>query len=176
MSQLDDRFDAVVSSLEPPMVVVTVAVDGERSGCLVGFHSQCSISPTRYAVWISKANHTYEVAVHAGHLAVHLLADTDRDLAALFGTTTGDEVDKFAECEWTEGPGGVPLLDRCPRRIVLRRTGFFDEGSDHVCFAGEPVEVEVGGEGAFRSLRLPAVDGLTPGHEATDRRPPPARG
>jgi flavin reductase (DIM6/NTAB) family NADH-FMN oxidoreductase RutF len=167
VSQLGDRFDAVVGSLDPSMVVVTTAVNDVRSGCLVGFHSQCSISPKRYAVWISKANHTYTVAVHAEYLALHVLAEADGDLAALFGSATGDEVDKFALCEWTEGPGGVPLLDGCPNWMVLRRTGYFDEGSDHVCVAGEPVDV--GGGATLQPLRLSAVSGLTPGHEATDR-------
>ena len=91
-----DDFDGLVASLDAPMAIVTVAVGDELSGCLVGFHSQCSIGPRRYAVWLSKANHTYGLALHADHFAVHLLADDDRDLAVLFGTTTGDDVDKFA--------------------------------------------------------------------------------
>jgi flavin reductase (DIM6/NTAB) family NADH-FMN oxidoreductase RutF len=34
-----------------------------------------------------------------------------RDLAELFGGTTGDEVDKFARCSWRDGPEGAPILD-----------------------------------------------------------------
>src|SRR5262249_26595638 len=38
-------FHAIVDGLEYPMIVVTAADGDERSGCLVGFHSQASIDP-----------------------------------------------------------------------------------------------------------------------------------
>lgn len=110
----DEPFDAVVASADAAMVVVTAAAGGQRAGCLVGFHSQTSIEPRRYGVWLSKANHTYRVALMADHLAVHFLTDADRDLAELFGGVSGDDVDKFARCGWEPGPHGVPLLHRCP--------------------------------------------------------------
>ena len=40
-------FDAIMGSLDTPLVVVTTAAHGERAGCVVGFHSQCSITPRR---------------------------------------------------------------------------------------------------------------------------------
>ena len=43
----------IVAGLDAAMVVVTVAVGDERDGCLVGFHSQSSIDPRRYVVWLS---------------------------------------------------------------------------------------------------------------------------
>jgi flavin reductase (DIM6/NTAB) family NADH-FMN oxidoreductase RutF len=164
----DDEVDDLVASFDVPMAVVTVAVDGERSGCLVGFHSQCSIEPRRYAVWLSRANHTFPLALRADHFAVHLLAESDRDLAVLFGTQTGDEVDKFAQCDWVSGPDGVPLLTGCSQRLVMRRTGLLDGDSDHVCLVGDPVEVT--GPAPFRPLLLSAVDHLTPGHESDERQ------
>lgn len=158
-----DEFDDLAAALDPAMVVLTVAADDERAGCLVGFHAQASIDPPRYAVWISRANHTFGVARRATHLAVHLLGADDVDLARRFGTTTGDEVDKFAELAWTAGPDGVPLLDALPHRFVLRRTALFDDGvDDHVAFLGEPVDAD--GTGPAHPLRLAAVDDLTPGH------------
>ena len=58
-----DAFDVILASLDSPLVVVTAgadseALEGERAGCLVGFHSQSSVSPERFSVWLSKANHT----------------------------------------------------------------------------------------------------------------------
>ncbi len=66
-----DSFNAVVSSQDPGLIVVTTAEAGERAGCLVSFHSQSSIGPQRYCVWLSKANHTYRVALRSTHLAIH---------------------------------------------------------------------------------------------------------
>lgn len=163
----DESFDTVTSSTDPAMVVVTTALDGEAAGCLVGFHSQSSIEPRRYAVWLSKANRTYRVASQATHLAVHALSEGDQDLAVLFGTRTGDDVDKLARCAWRPGPAGVPLLSRCPSVVVLRRLTLLDEGGDHVCVVGEPVDARSAGR--FRPLRLSAVSGLRPGHAAGER-------
>jgi flavin reductase (DIM6/NTAB) family NADH-FMN oxidoreductase RutF len=167
-----DAFDALIASTDTAMVVVTTAVGDERAGCLVGFHAQCSIEPVRYAVWLSKANHTCRVALHATHLAVHLLGAEDRELAALFGELSGDDVDKFERCASTPGPHGIPLLDGCPDRIVCRRTAFLEEGSDHVCFVLEPELVTTGDEPGRRRLRLSDVSDLTPGHEAAERPAP----
>jgi flavin reductase (DIM6/NTAB) family NADH-FMN oxidoreductase RutF len=167
----DDAFDALMASQDAPMVVVTTAVAGERAGCLVGFHAQSAIDPERYCVWLSKANHTYRVALRSTHLAVHFLTDDDLDVAEHFGTLTGDEVDKFDEVAFRAGVDGVPLLDRCPNRVVLERTVLVDEGGDHVCIAGECLDAE--NEGSFTPLRLSQVNHLVPGHESDERADPP---
>jgi flavin reductase (DIM6/NTAB) family NADH-FMN oxidoreductase RutF len=146
------------------MLVVTAAAGGERAGCLVGFATQCSISPPRFAVWISRRNHTLDVARKAGVLAVHFLAADDLDLAALFGGETGDEVDKFARCRWREGPGGVPVLERCGRWFA---GAVLDQipTEDHVGFLLAPLEVRAEaawpGQLGFQSARS-----MAPGHEA----------
>jgi flavin reductase (DIM6/NTAB) family NADH-FMN oxidoreductase RutF len=107
-----DAFGAIMASLDSPLVVVTVAAaePGELAGCLVGFHSQSSIEPGEYSIWLSKANHTYRVALRATHVAIHFLTPPDLPLAELFGTRTGDDVDKFADLAYELGPGGVPVL------------------------------------------------------------------
>jgi flavin reductase (DIM6/NTAB) family NADH-FMN oxidoreductase RutF len=168
---MPDEFATLTAGLDPAVVVVTTAVDGERAGCLVGFHAQSSIDPARYCVWLSKANHTYRVGQRSSHLAVHLLTVDDADLAERFGTLTGDRVDKFAELAVTDGPGGVPLLDRCPRRFVLRRVALLDEGGDHVCVTGAVVAAH--GAGEFTPLRLARVAHLDAGHGSEERPEPP---
>ena len=76
----------------------------ELACCLVGFVSQVSIGPPRFLIGVSKLNHTYRVAQHATHPAVHLLTRRHRDLAWLFGGETGDRVAKFDRCSWSPGP------------------------------------------------------------------------
>jgi flavin reductase (DIM6/NTAB) family NADH-FMN oxidoreductase RutF len=149
---------------DTPMAIVTaVAPDGRRSGCLVGFWTQCSIRPPRVLPCISKKNHTLEVALLAGVLAVHWLGDDDRGLAELFGSDTGDEIDKFERCSWRPGPGGVPVLDGVKGWVAGPVVGRFDAG-DHVAFL---VDAEVGAaeEPAAGELGFQAVKDLEPGHE-----------
>jgi flavin reductase (DIM6/NTAB) family NADH-FMN oxidoreductase RutF len=163
----DEPFDAVVASANEAMVVVTAAAGEERAGCLVGFHSQTSIEPRRYTVWLSKANHTYRVALLATHLAVHFLTDADGDLADVFGALSGDHVDKFARSDWDPGPHGVPLLRRCPNRLILARTTLLDDGGDHVALSARPIAAHSAGD--FTPLRFVDVRDVVPGHEADER-------
>ena len=163
MGDVHQTFDALVSELDYPMFVVTAAADGERAGCLVGFATQSSIDPPRFLVCVSKQNRTYRVARDAEVVGVHFLPADAEDLAALFGGQTGDQVDKFARCEWTAGPGGVPLLDRCRNRFVGRVLERTDAG-DHVAFLLEPVAAEKGHPGdQFPFHRAKRIE---PGHEA----------
>jgi flavin reductase (DIM6/NTAB) family NADH-FMN oxidoreductase RutF len=154
--------------LDPAMVVVTVAADGEVDGCLVGFHSQCSIDPPRYAVWLSVANRTHDLAQRADRLAVHVLGADDHDLASLFGGETGDDIDKLGRCAWTPGPGGVPLLDRCSTRIVGRIVASATDTGDHDVFVLDVEDATA--EAGVTPIRLRQVTDIDPGHEATERR------
>ncbi|MGB6059246.1 MAG: flavin reductase family protein [Microthrixaceae bacterium] len=168
-----ESFSQLMAKLDPSMIVVTTAIDGERAGCLVGFHSQSSIDPERYTVWLSKANHTSRVAQLASIFAVHFLADDQHDLAAHFGTQSGDDVDKFAGLECESGRGGVPLLTACPNRFWGHKVALLDEGGDHLCVVLDPVDADVRDSPAFRSLRLSDVDDLDASHDAEERNHPP---
>ncbi len=160
-------FGRLVAQLDPAMAVVTTASSRERAGCLIGFHTQCSIEPNRYVVWLSKANHTFRVGVHAAHFAVHFLGQDDMELARLFGTTSGDHADKFRSVDWSPGPGGVPLLDASQNRFAAQRVALLDEGSDHVCLVLTPTEASA--TDGFQPLRLSQVEHLQPGHDAEER-------
>ena len=161
---MDGDFPAVVADLDYPMTVVTCAAGERRAGCLVGFVSQCSIDPPRVTVWISEANHTHEVALASGHLAVHWLSAEDGGLATLFGSETGDDVDKFARCRWRAGAGGAPVLEACGRRFVGRVLEHHSSG-DHRAFLLEPVEAFAGPTWPGQ-LGYQAVRDLEPGHPA----------
>lgn len=165
-----DGLDDLVARADPAMTIVTTVSGGERAGCLVGFHAQCSITPARYAIWLSKANHTLRVGVHAQYFAVHFPSEESIELPLLFGTFSGDTADKFARCRWDPGPDGVPLLTGCPNRFVARRLTLLDDNSDHVCLILAPIEATTT---PFRPLRLSQVAHLQPGHDTQERPEPP---
>jgi len=164
-------FESIMTSLDRPMVVVTTVVGQERGGCLVGFHAQSSIEPERYSLWLSKANHTYRLALRATYLAIHFLARDDLPLAELFGTLSGDQVDKLSRTDTETAVDGLPLLVQCPNRLVVRRHALLDEGGDHVCTVTEVVDAH--STGPFEPLLLSHVQHLVPGHEAEERPLPP---
>jgi flavin reductase (DIM6/NTAB) family NADH-FMN oxidoreductase RutF len=153
----------LVSELDYPMFIVTAAAGGERAGCLVGFATQCSINPPRFLVCLSDKNRTFRVACGAELLVVHLVPAQADALAELFGSQTGDAVDKFARCAWTPGPGGTPVLDECGNWFAGRILERVPAG-DHWAFLLDPVEaVSEAREGAFTFHRARCID---PGHEA----------
>jgi flavin reductase (DIM6/NTAB) family NADH-FMN oxidoreductase RutF len=162
--QLDTaQFDEFINGLDYPMFVVTAAANGEQSGCLVGFATQASIDPPRMLVCLSTANHTYAVARGASVLAVHILAPEQHDLAELFGSESGDDVDKFDQCRWRPGPHGVPLLEDCPRFMVGEVLWQHSFG-DHMGFLLEPVELEASSDA--EGITFDDVEDIEPGHPA----------
>jgi flavin reductase (DIM6/NTAB) family NADH-FMN oxidoreductase RutF len=159
----DSPFHSLIGRLDHPMfIVTTVAGDGERSGCLVGFSTQTSIDPQRFLACISDKNHTYRVARTATHMAVHLVPEDRMDLAELFGGETGDVEDKFAETDWHDGPDGLPLLDGCPTWFAGRILERLPLG-DHVGHLLEPSDGNDAGEDGLGFLRAMKIE---PGHEA----------
>ena len=153
----------LVSALDYPMFIVTVAAAGERAGCLVGFATQCSVDPPCFLVCLSDKNRTFRVAHEAETLVVHLVPEEATELADLFGGETGDEVDKFARVSWHPGPGGAPVLDECENWFAGRVLDRLPAG-DHCAYLLEPTEAHgEGGEAPFTFHRAQRIE---PGHEA----------
>lgn len=156
-------FGALVGQLQYSMFIVTVRAGDELAGCLVGFGCQSSIHPPRFLVCLSRENHTYRVAMRAPELAVHFVPRHAEALARLFGSCTGDVVNKFARCAWQSGPAGLPILLQCPDWFAGRVLDQFDLG-DHVGFLLEPVA-------AHRAVGAPyytfeQAKTIEPGHPA----------
>jgi flavin reductase (DIM6/NTAB) family NADH-FMN oxidoreductase RutF len=159
----EEQFNALMSGLDYPMLIVTATDGTRRAGCLVGFAAQCGISPSRFMVWLSKNNHTFTVAQRTDVLAVHVPPANATELAVLFGSRTGFEVDKFTKCAWHEGPGGLPLLVESPRWFTGRIVSRHDTG-DHVGLLLAPSAV--GATTAEGQLGFQDVSDLPAGREA----------
>jgi flavin reductase (DIM6/NTAB) family NADH-FMN oxidoreductase RutF len=160
---VDTSFDPITDSLDPQMYIVTMAVAEERSGCLVGFGSQCSIDPSRFIVWMSELNHTYALAKTCEFAAVHLPRVDSVATARHFGSETGDEVDKFADVEWHPGPNGSPVIAGLTwfEGRVLDRV----DGGDHLGLLLAPEHSGVVSRDV-PVLRLRDVGDVEPGHPA----------
>jgi flavin reductase (DIM6/NTAB) family NADH-FMN oxidoreductase RutF len=158
--------DAFTERNDPPLFIVTTAdADGERSGCLAGFVTQCSIGPPRFLVCLSKLNHTYFTSERAKSVAVHLLGQDQVALASLFAEYTGDTYDKFAHCEWEPHADGVPVLEHCAAWLSGPILDRFSVG-DHEALLMSPVEGGAG-DNSNGLLTLRDIPGdLHPGHPA----------
>ncbi len=159
----EETVHDLVGDLDYPMFIVTVATAAERAGCLVGFLTQCSIDPPRFIVCISDKNRTFRVACETQVMAVHLVPSHATKLAELFGSQSGDDVDKFARCRWTEGPSGTPLLVDCGNWFAARILERM-RGGDHWGFLLDPFEAA--SDSGERPFNFHRAKRLEPGHSA----------
>ena len=147
-----------------PLYVITArSADGEMSGCLAGFVTQCSIDPPNFLVCVSKTNHTLGVAERSSGMGLHLLGEDQLDLARLFGEETGDLVDKFTSVDWRLGSTGAPLLVDTAVSMEGDVLGHFSVG-DHEAFLLRGVRSVAGGHRGILTYR--GAPPLRPGHPA----------
>jgi flavin reductase (DIM6/NTAB) family NADH-FMN oxidoreductase RutF len=165
----DGDYSAIVDELDWAMVVVTArAGDGEVGGCLVGFHTQCSIDPPRHLVLISKLNHTWSVARRCAEVAVHVLGAGQVDLARRFGEVT-DDADPGAK--WHDlaldrdaSADGPPILADVPAWFAGPIVATLDAG-DHVALVVDP-QRSARRARRIEQLGFQAARTLDPGHPA----------
>ena len=163
MTESAQSVHELVSELDYPMFIVTVNDGSEMSGCLIGFATQCSIKPPRFLVCISDKNHTHGVVQRADVVVVHLVGVENEDLAELFGSQTGDEIDKFDRCAWHAGPAGAPVLDECENWFAGRILRRVDAG-DHCALLLDPFEAHASAD--ERPFTFHRARRIEPGHEA----------
>jgi flavin reductase (DIM6/NTAB) family NADH-FMN oxidoreductase RutF len=159
----EQGFGELVGELDYPMFIVTTRLGEQLAGCLIGFATQCSIDPPRFLVCLSDKNRTTRLAREAGALAVHFVPSSAEDLAQLFGGQTGDEVDKFAECDWREGPRGLPIVDACDNWFAATVRARYPLG-DHIAFVLDPIEACAGTP--FDEFTFHRARRIDAGHEA----------
>jgi flavin reductase (DIM6/NTAB) family NADH-FMN oxidoreductase RutF len=162
MASQDRHFERLMAELDYSLFIVTARAGEQRAGCLVGFASQVSIRPPRFMVCLSIKNLTYRVALEAPLLVVHFVPQRAEELAVLFGGETGDDTDKFARCDWRDGPAGTPVLSELEDWFAGRVLQRIDCG-DHCGFLLEPVEGEAHRSGD--SLTFRRAKWIEPGHE-----------
>jgi flavin reductase (DIM6/NTAB) family NADH-FMN oxidoreductase RutF len=159
------EYERVIEAVDPIAVIVTCASGRDKAGCLVTYSAPCSLEPPRYAAWLSHRNHTYQVALGADELIVHMLTHADLPLAEFFGGISGKNQDKFTRVRWSDC-GGAPLLEVSGGwlrgRILSRGPGREETGGDHTCFVLAPTAAESGSRSG-RPLRLSDVQHIHPG-------------
>ena len=147
-----------------PLVAVTAAHDGRRSGQIAVSAHGASIVPERprltVALW--KGNLTHDLALAGRAFAVHLLGAEQDELVFHLGLQSGRDLDKLATLAHEVGATGAPLLRDCLAVWECRLLNQMD-GGDCTVFLGEVVSSAIHREGAplwWRDLRprLPAAE------------------
>lgn len=162
MDEVAQIFGRLMGSLDYPVFIVTTSAGDRRAGCVIGFATHASVQPARFLACLSRENRTHRLARDVDALAVHLVPRERFELVELFGGETGDEVDKFARCDWRAGPCDLPILDGCPSWFAGTIVSRHDLG-DHEGLLLSPLQAryEPGAPSYFQDVRI-----IEPGHPA----------
>ncbi|MDQ5898509.1 MAG: hypothetical protein QG612_2595 [Pseudomonadota bacterium] len=114
-------------------IVTARAADGTPVGLTANSFNSVSMAPP-LVLWSLSLQAGSLPAFRGGtHYAIHILAAEQRALAERFATRG---IDRFEGIAWSEGAGGIPLLDGAAAVLECHNRSRYEEG-DHVIFVGE---------------------------------------
>jgi flavin reductase (DIM6/NTAB) family NADH-FMN oxidoreductase RutF len=114
-------------------IVTARTTDGQPIGLTANSFASVSLAPPLVLWSLAQAAASLEAFRTGSHYAINVLAADQRALAerfALKGT------DRWADVEFTQGVGGVPLLAGAAATFECFNRSRYEEG-DHVIFVGE---------------------------------------
>lgn len=90
-----DAFD----KFKPESCVFVISVDkkGKPSGMIAGWQMKCSMDPPLFAIALSKKGYTHKLIQESKEFVIAVPNKELEKEVVFFGSTHGDEVDKFKE-------------------------------------------------------------------------------
>jgi 3-hydroxy-9,10-secoandrosta-1,3,5(10)-triene-9,17-dione monooxygenase reductase component len=133
------QFRQALGHLPTGVVVVTALDDGEPVGMAVGSFTSVSLEPPLVGFFPTRTSTTWPRIRRVGPFAVNVLAHDQEDVGARFARTG---TDRFADLAWTDGRGGVPLLDGAIVQIECDPYSVTEAG-DHWFVLGQVADLRV---------------------------------
>jgi len=130
-----DTFRALLRRQAASVAVVTAPGDPPVGFTATSFTS-VSLHPPLVSFCLARSSSSWPTVAGARHVGVHLLGESQRDVARTFATSG---IDRFAaHSGWRHGPYGVPLLDE-PVAWLLCRVIQRVPAGDHAIVLAEPL-------------------------------------
>ena len=140
MAQIDDGkklFRQALGAFATGVTIVTTCdVDGNPVGLTANSFNSVSLDPPMVLWSLALDSRALAAFRQAEYWVVHILSKSQQDISNLFASRGAD---KFANLDYSKGPGSVPLLNNYAARFVCKATVEY-EGGDHAIFVGEVVE------------------------------------
>jgi flavin reductase (DIM6/NTAB) family NADH-FMN oxidoreductase RutF len=130
-----DLFRRLLRCHAAGVVVVTAPGDPPAGFTATSFTS-VSLDPPLVSFSLSRTSSSWPVVEVADIVAVHVLAESQEQVARTFATRGIDRL--AAHGDWRPGPSGVPLLDGALARLVCRVVTRVEAG-DHAIVLAQPV-------------------------------------
>ena len=103
--ELRDAFGAFMTGVT---IVTTASDDGKPLGFTANSFSSVSLDPALLLVSIAKTSSNYQTFSTAGHFAINILAEGQKDLSNTFARPSDD---RFANVNWHLSANRNPLID-----------------------------------------------------------------
>jgi len=127
--ELRDAFGAFMTGV----TIVTTATDGGKPlGFTANSFSSVSLDPALLLVSIAKTSSNYQTFATAGHFAINILAEGQKDLSNTFARPSDD---RFANVSWQLSANRNPLIDDVSAWFDCTTHAVIDAG-DHALIIG----------------------------------------
>ncbi|TCB96842.1 flavin reductase [Micromonospora zingiberis] len=134
---LDPALFRTLLRRQASTVTVVTAPGQPPTGFTATSFTSVSLRPPLVSFCVDRASSSWPAVSRAGHVAVHLLATGQQELARRFATSG---IDRFAEpTRWRPGPYDVPILDDPLAWFLCRLIDRVTAG-DHAVVLAEPVD------------------------------------
>ncbi|WP_091577320.1 flavin reductase family protein [Micromonospora sediminicola] len=121
------------------VTVITTLAGDRPAGFTATSFTSVSLRPPLVSFCVCRGSSSWPAVRAAAHVAVHLLAGDQAELARTFAAKG---TDRFAgPVRWRPGPYGMPLIDRTLAWMVCRVSERVTAG-DHAIVLAEPVTAE----------------------------------
>jgi flavin reductase (DIM6/NTAB) family NADH-FMN oxidoreductase RutF len=132
---------AAYDKFKPESCVFVISVDqeGKPSGMIAGWNMKCSGEPPLFAVSLSKKGYTHRLIRQSREFVISVPNKELEEALVLFGSTHGNEVDKFNESKIeTEQAEHIrsPLIKNATVNFECELFKEVDSG-DHIIFIGK---------------------------------------
>ena len=117
------------------VTIVTVQTEIGPVGMTVNSFASVSLDPALILWSLEKKSGRYSAFADSEHFAVHVLDETQADLALEFARNAN----AFNNCAWHVSDNGVPLVDGVLARFECKCTALHD-GGDHSIIVGEVLQ------------------------------------
>jgi flavin reductase (DIM6/NTAB) family NADH-FMN oxidoreductase RutF len=130
-----ESFRAAMRHHAKGVAVITAGTENPVGFCATSLASVC-LEPPVVSFAIGLRSSSWRTIETARHVMVHLLADSQADLASLFGRT---DAAKFGPgTRWHRDALGLPVLDDALAWLLLALTSYFPVG-DHALVIGRVI-------------------------------------
>jgi 3-hydroxy-9,10-secoandrosta-1,3,5(10)-triene-9,17-dione monooxygenase reductase component len=141
-----ERFRQVLGHFCTGVTVITTIDDGGPAGFACQSFAALSLDPPLVLFCPSRSSATWSRIARAGHFCANVLADEQRELARVFGSSGPG---KFTGVRWSPSSSGAPVLDGALTWVGAVVEAVHEAGDHHVvlgrvtelgaCRAGQPL-------------------------------------